>query len=156
MAVAWFAGPYVRDDVAGHGNPTRFFIAADFFEQLLAAGGTWNGPAEILGNYGLLRVVAGQGVLDAIAALAGVERIPKDRLGDQLAAQQRLRDFALELGYTVQEINARLPNLIGTYTLGDVLRFLGSRWRRYVWNGVDIVQEPIDRQPPATVDLLGI
>jgi len=160
VAVAWFIGPYVRDDTAGHEYPARFFLSADFFEQLALNGGTWAGPVEILGNHAILKVRAGAGVLQAIDDLPDVDGIAKDLLDDQLAdlppaAQQRLRDLALELGYTLQELNDRFPEPIGTYTLGDVLRFLGSRWRRPFYDGKFIVFEEFDSEPPTTVDRLG-
>lgn len=161
MAVAWFIGPYVRDDISGQGRPTRYFISSTFLQQVASAGGMLSGPAEILGNHGICKVRAGDGVLDAIASQPGVDRLNKDLLDESLsdlapAIQQRLKDIATTLGYTFQQINNRFPNPIGTYTLGDVLRFYGTRWRRPYYNvGTDeILNEGVDREPPATVDTI--
>ena len=155
MPVAWFLGPMVRDDTIGHGFPTRVtFIRAGNPPDSLNYK-----CAEVLGNYCVCKVRASDTVLDQIGALPNVDRVNKDLLNDPLsdlppAAKQRLKDIALSLGYTVQEINDRFPGDLGDYTLGDVLRFYGKRWRRPFWNGTTIEFETVDRAPPTTVDAI--
>lgn len=159
MPVAWFVGPFRRNDTLGHGRPTRVTFIREALEgQQVAINYRC---AEVLGNHAVCKVRAGDAVLDAIAALPGVDRVNKDLLDDPLsdlppAAQQRLRDIAQTLGYTLAEINARFPNPIGTYTLGDVLRFFGKRWRAPRWNGTTIAFDTPDRDPPTTVDALRV
>ena len=66
-----------------------------------------------------------------------------------------MKDIAQSLGFTAAELQERFPGDLGAYTLGDVLRFLNSRWRRPFWNGTDIEFEPDFRQPPITLDEVG-
>ena len=156
MPIAWFIAPYVRRDRAG--IPIRACLVHDYAEQIRANGGAFR-TIEILGNHALVKVRAPQAILDAGAALPGVDRLSKDRLDDPLsdlspAVKQRLRDLAEELGYSLQEINDRFPNDLGTYTLGDVLRFLATRWRRPYYDAPTdtILFEEIDRAPPTRLD----
>ena len=152
--MAWYIAPYVRDDVRGHGQPSRFCTARDG-----VGGSDFYASVEILGNYAICKVRANQATLDALAALPNVDRIPKNRLDDSLsdftpAQKLRMRDIALGLGYTLQEINARFPNDLGTYTLGDVLKFLAKRWKRPRYNvGTDeILFDTPPSDPPSTVE----
>jgi hypothetical protein len=152
VPTAWFFGPMVRDDVLGHGRPTRF----NFIRAQSPPPGLNYDWWELLGGKCVCKVTASDAVLDQIAAIPGVDRLNKDLLDEPLAdlpdaAKVRLRAFVEECGFTVQEINEHLPNPIGTYTLRQVLRFLQRRWRRWIWNGSDIVQEPIDRAPPRLI-----
>lgn len=131
MAVGWFMAPYKRRDVGG--NPGRYVSVDDFTDQVLADGGYW-AESEILGNYALVKVRASAATLSAIAAAPGVQRIPGSlQLSDTLASlttnqKTAIRNFVTgTLGYTLAEVQARFPNDLGTYTLGDLLRFVTQR-----------------------------
>ena len=157
MAVSWFIGPYARRDRAG--QPHRFWVVHDFMAQAIADAGGISQPVEILGDMAVGKVRASLTTIQAIAVLPNVDRINKDLLDESLAdltalQKQRLKDIATGLGYTLQEIQDRFPNDLGTYTLRDVLRFLGKRWRPPRWNGVNVLFDTPDRNPPATVDVI--
>jgi hypothetical protein len=130
--------PYV--DFAGVGAPrlTRA-LEINTDKSLLAQFTVDNGLLRermCLGNHAIVKVYADStATLQAIAALAGTERLPKDRLDDTLAdltaaQKQALQDRILALGYTQAEIDAALGADIGTHTLRDVVQFIISKWRR--------------------------
>lgn len=129
MAVGWFLAPYVRR--AGARRPTRYVVVDDLTAAIRADGGDWT-ETEVLGDHAIVKVRASAATLNLVAAIPGVTRIPVGRLDDPLSSltagqQQALRDKVLALGYTPAEVNAALPNPIGTYTLRQVLRFVATR-----------------------------
>lgn len=129
MSAGWFIIPYKRDITAGH--PVRYCAIDDYSADIASYGGKWS-ETEILGNQAIVKVNAPAGVLNALAAVDGFQRLPKDRIDDPLsdlsaAAKQKIRDAAIAAGYSLAEIQARFPNDLGTYTLRDVLQFLATR-----------------------------
>lgn len=112
--------------------------------------------AEALGNCAVVKVRASDGTLDLIAALPGVQRIPVARLDDPLAelpnnAKTAIRNKLLAMGYTLAELQARFPGDLGSYTLGDVLRFAVSRRRKVRWTGTEFVADGAEL-PSADLD----
>jgi hypothetical protein len=106
----------------------------DYTAQIYELGGRWS-ETEVLGNRAIVKVRAGAGVLNALAAEPGIRRLPKDRLGDSLAdlptgVKRALRDELVDMGYTPAEIQARFGSDLGVHTLRDVLRFMASRRRK--------------------------
>lgn len=127
--VSWWVAPYVRADEFG--RHIRVCKIEQYAAQMRADGGGYR-EAEILGNYCLAKVRAGASTVTAMAADVDLQRLPKDRMDDPLSSltnqqKTRLRNFVLSLGYTTQEVQARFPNDLGTYTLRDVLRFMATR-----------------------------
>ena len=113
----------------------------------------------MLGDRCIVKVRAPAGVLTALASQPGIKRLPKDRLDDSLsdlppAIKQALRDEALDMGYTLAEIQARFPNDLGTYTLRDVVHFMATRRLKSRWTGIAIVLDGIIQscKPVAQVD----
>jgi hypothetical protein len=103
----------------------------DFTPQIYGEGGRW-AETEILGNRAIVKVRASVATLTTIAGTAGFRRLPKDRLDDSLAdlpqnIKKKLRDEALDAGYTIAQFNARFPGGLGSVTLRNVLRFLATR-----------------------------
>lgn len=131
--MAWFIAPYKRGTAYPGipGSIRRYCIVRDLAVQIQADGGRWH-AVEVLGNRAVVKVVgASVATLNAIAALPGVVRVPKDLLNDPLstlsgAQRTAIRNQVLDAGYTTAEVNARFPNLANN-TLGDVLRFLATR-----------------------------
>lgn len=134
MALAWFGCPY-KVNTTDPNNPFRYCAMDDFTAQILADGGAWR-EGEILGDYALVKVRASAATLTAINAAPGMLRVPNhfdlsDTLGDLTAPQRTaILNFALARGYTQAQIDAALPANWQNVTLGQVLRFLSSRWRR--------------------------
>lgn len=129
MPIAWFLCPYKRRQSAD--MPTRYCAMDDFTASIFADGGNWS-EAEILGGEAIVKVRASDPTLTAINAAPGFLRIPAARLDDPLssltgAQKSAILSKAQALGYSLAEIQSRFPNNLGTYTLGDVLRFLASR-----------------------------
>lgn len=135
MPVSWYLCPYERITGPG-GRPTRAPAIRDFAAQIGADGGDWR-ASECLGDAAVAKVRASQATLDAIAAAAGIVRIPPrftdltQTLGDLTSGERTaIRNKLLALGYTSTEIsNALGGNLSGwrTKTLRDVLRFALTR-----------------------------
>lgn len=87
---------------------------------------------ECLGNYAVVKVRATAATLQALNDLAGVRRLPKDRLDDALdtlTQQQKitLRDWIEALGYPRAEWQSVLGTDLGAITLRQVLRFILTR-----------------------------
>lgn len=128
-AVSWWVAPYVRADE--YGRVVRVCKIEQYASLIAAEGGSYR-AAEILGGYCVAKVRANAAAVTALAADADLQRLPKDRIDDPLSTltnqqKTRLRNFILSLGYTAQEVQARFPNDLGTYTLRDVLRFMATR-----------------------------
>ena len=129
MPIGWFIIPYKRrieDD-----NPARYPEIDDYTVDIKAAGGQWS-ETEVLGNYCIVKVRASVGVLNAIAAVPGFKRLPKDRLDDPLSdlsvqVLKLIRDILEDMGYPLAEIKARFGNDLSIYTLRDVLKFATRR-----------------------------
>jgi hypothetical protein len=125
VAIGWFFAPYKRRPAD---SPTRYCAMNDFNTQIEADGGAWR-EAECLGNYAVCKVRASVGTLAAIRDTAGFQRINVTLLSDPLSSltvnqRQGIRDFLVgTLGFPLAELQERFPNDLGTYTLGDVLRF---------------------------------
>lgn len=133
MPIGWFIAPYKRLLVGVRG-PTRYCAMDDFTTLIWADGGDWT-ETEILGNRAVVKVRASSTTLTAINAAVGFTRLPKDALDIALSdltngQKQALRDEALDQGYTLSEIQDRFPNDLGSYTLGEVLRFMATRRRK--------------------------
>lgn len=129
--MAWFFVPYKRRTVAGRIG--RYCAADDVTTAILADGGAWS-EAEILGQYAIVKVRASASTLTQLNGLPNVRRLPVDRLDDPLssltnAQRTNLRDFAVSLGYTLAEFNARFPGGIATVTLRELLKFMATRRR---------------------------
>lgn len=125
--VAWFVAPYKRVPTA---KPLRYCAMNDFTAQIRADGGDWR-EIEGLGNRCLVKVRASAATLSAITAAPGMTRLPLTRLDARLSAlsatqRTALRQLLLDGGYTLDELNAAIPNL-SQATLRDVLRFAVSR-----------------------------
>lgn len=134
MALAWFLAPY-KVGTDEEGQPFRYVAVHDFTAQILADGGVWR-EAEMLGDFAVVKVRASAATLTAINAAPGVLRVPNhttltDTLGDLTAGQRTaILNFALARGFTQAQIDAALPANWANVTLGQVLRFLISRWQR--------------------------
>lgn len=130
MAIAWFICPYRR--VVGADHPTRYCAMDNYTAQIVADGGVW-AETEVLGGVALVKVRASDETLDTIAADVSITRIPAvwrltDTLSSLTAGQKNaILNKVQALGYSLVEIQTRFPDDIGTYTLGDVLRFVASR-----------------------------
>lgn len=130
MTIAWFIAPYKHDPLNIH--PGRYCSMNDYIDLIVADGGAWAGT-EVLGNVDLVKVRASDATLATIAADVNIMRIPShwklsDTLGDLTAGQKNaILNKAQALGYSLAEIQTRFPADLGTYTLGDVLRFIATR-----------------------------
>ena len=131
MALAWFICPYKRRN-PGEVPPMRYCAMDDHTAAIRADGGDWS-ETEILGDHALVKVRAAEATLVTVNADTGFIRVPahvalSDTLGDLTAGQRNaLKNKALALGYTQQEIDAALPANWSAVTLGQVLRFLARR-----------------------------
>lgn len=130
MPIGWYIVPYKR--VLPYDGPLlaeRYCEIEDYAANLNARA-----YVEILGNRAIVKVRAGNAVLQALNGITGFKRLPKDTLTSPLSdlsngVKADLRDEALDQGYTLAEIQARFGSDLGAYTLGDVLRFMASRRR---------------------------
>ena len=166
MPTAYFLAPYKRQP--GEARPSRYVIVNDLTRQIWAdngwpAGNVPGSPefwseTEVLGQHAIVKVRASAAMLTSVGALAGVTRLPVDRLDDPLSSltnpqKTALRNRVLALGYTAAEIDAALPNNLGTYTLRDVLGFIATRRRKVRYDaGTDTI---IDDGPVQPVRPLG-
>jgi hypothetical protein len=129
LKIAWYIAPYKRD-LRVNGFPTRYCAMNDYTQQIIYTDcGKWV-ETEVLGNRCIVKVKAEESTL---LTLNGVfKRIPKDLLDDSLSdlsasVKTGLRNEVLDMGYTLSEINNKLPNPLGTYTLRDVLKFMATK-----------------------------
>jgi len=131
LQTAWMLCDYVRRNPGGV-PPQRYCRMDDFTIQIRADGGDWS-ETEILGNHAIVKVRAEAATLTTINAAPGFLRIPNhvnlnDTLGDLTAGQkQTLLNKAVALGYSLDEIQAALPNNWANVTLRRVLSFLAQR-----------------------------
>lgn len=139
--IAWYIAPYKREDSEGfdktkplsmHNHPGRYCAIEDYGKQIYANGGNW-AVTEVLGDRAIVKVKAEPSTLATLNIV--FKRMPKDRLDDplldlSLAVKIAIINKILDMGYTIQEINDRLPNDLGTYTLRDVLKMMATRRRK--------------------------
>jgi hypothetical protein len=127
--IGWFLAPYKRR--AGEGQPTRYCAMDDFTPQIVADGGGWS-EAETLGNQAVVKVVASQATLDAIAATPGFMAVPRKwaRLVDSLVSMTNgernlIQSRLLQLGYTQAEINAVMGSSLTAWRTKTLEQLLG-------------------------------
>jgi len=152
MPIGWYIVPYKITQMEQGGPNNKRYCAMDDYTNIIIYqdGGNWS-ETEVLGNRAIVKVKAS---LATLTMLNGVfKRVPKDRLDDPLSdlsteIKQALKNEALDMGYTIEEIQERLPNPIGTYTLRDVLKFYATKRRKPRWNDStsEIVCDGIDQQ----------
>lgn len=153
MPVGWFVAEYT----VTRGQPVRWPLPHNVLQQLNEAGAPW-AAAEMLGQRALVKVRAPDAALSAIAGLAGVRRLPKDRLDDPLsdlpkAARDALQQLVLDMGYTRAEVRTRFGNDLGAFTLRDVILFMLGRRRRVRWDRTtDQVVEDGPELPGASLE----
>lgn len=132
MPIGWFIVPYKRSTKPNM-PIMRYPEIDDYTPDIEAAGGKWS-ETEVLGNRCIVKVRASTGVLNAIAAVDGFQRLPKNRLDDPLsdlstAAQTKIKNALLDMGYPLSEIKEKFGNNVDLtlYTLRDVLKFATRR-----------------------------
>ena len=155
MAICWYIIPYKRQLPNSGPFPVRYCEIDDYTSEIYAAGGAWT-ETEILGDRAIVKLRAPDAFQTQATALW--KRLPKDRIDDSLsdlsnAAKKKIRDEILDQGYTIQQINDRLPNDFGTYTLRQVLHFMATKRRkpRYDRDLDEIFIDGID-QPCRSID----
>jgi hypothetical protein len=137
MPKAFFICAMKTKPKQGSAEPGRYCAMDDLTPLIRGVHGAW-AEAEFLGKRALVKVLATQAVLDAIAATPGFRRIPLSVLDDPLssltlAQRLALRNELTDAGYTLAELNAAIPDLANA-TLRDVLRFALRRRRRCRWD----------------------
>jgi hypothetical protein len=153
--LSWWVGPYDRKD---RGERKGRVCAADrYTSTVYAEGGEWR-EIEILGNKCLFKLRSSASTIAIYAADADFQRLPKNAMGTALSdltnpQKTALRNFITGLGYSLAELQARFPNDLGTYTLGDVIRFMASRRKNITYNsGTDTIEEGSADLPGLKVD----
>jgi hypothetical protein len=151
MPIGWYIIPYKRRP--NRPIPSRYPEIDDYSDQIRVAGGQWS-ETEVLGDRCIVKVRAPVGVLNAIDAVPGFKRIPRDRLDDSLSdlpvgVRTALRNEVLSMGYTEQEVHDRFGSDLGSYTLRQVLRFMATRRldTRYDSNSDEIILDGQERTP---------
>lgn len=138
MPAAWFIARFnttvnltatMRDTLPEDQWPFPFAVRtpAIDFAQLNAQANVRFRHVELT-NRIIIKIVASNGVLNAVEALPNVKRMPTALLNDPLSSltanqRQAIRDELLDQGYTLVEINAQFPNLAQA-TLKQVLRYM--------------------------------
>ena len=128
--IGWYIAPYkIKQEVLDGLHNMRYCAMDDYTSIIFGEGGNWT-ETEILGNRAIVKVRASETTLTMLNGI--FRRIPKDRLDDPLsdlpvAVKTALKNEALDMGYTIAELQERFPNDLGTYTLRDVLRFYAKR-----------------------------
>ena len=128
--IGWYIAPYkIKQEVLDGLHNMRYCAMDDYTKTIFAEGGNWT-ETEVLGNRAIVKVRASKSTLTTLNGI--FRRIPKDRLDDPLsdlpvAVKTALKNEALDMGYTIAELQERFPNDLGTYTLRDVLRFYAKR-----------------------------
>lgn len=125
MAAAWFIAKYnVVVNYPAFPYATR--TSAIDEAQLAANGARWKSIE--LTNRLIYKIVASNAVLNAVANLPNVKRLPTDLLDNPLSdltanQRQAIRDELVDQGYSLAEINAQFPNLANA-TLRQALKFM--------------------------------
>ena len=133
MPVGWYIVPYKHKvQRFWTGSPIRYCAIDDYTQQIVAAGGKWT-ETEILGNRAIVKLRASQVILNQADTL--FKRLPKDRLDDPLsdlpvAVRQALKNEVLDQGYTIEEVQSRFGDDLGSYTLRQVLKFMATRRKK--------------------------
>jgi len=115
-------------------RPSRTCRISEFRDAILADSGKFR-VVEVLGNHAIVKVLATVETLQAIAAADGINRFPKDQLNDSLSSlTTNQKDFLntkiQALGYSLSEIRDRFGDDLGSYTLGDVIKFIAKRRKK--------------------------
>lgn len=138
MALAYVVAPYLREFTA---DWNRRCALDEFFGPQRPGQRPWEQPfreVEILGDHALALVDADAATLSALSAVNGIVGLPRVTLTTPLseltlAERREVRDLALGLGYTLDEIKAwagRTDGDLGSLTLRQVLGRLATRRRR--------------------------
>ncbi len=128
--IGWYVAPYkIKQEVPDGLRNMRYCAMDDYTNTIFAESGNWS-ETEILGNRAIVKVRASESTLTILNDV--FKRIPKNRLDDTLSdlsttVKQALKNEALDMGYSIVELQERFPNDLGTYTLKDVLRFYAKR-----------------------------
>ncbi len=133
--IGWYIVPYKRLD-NNTVRPYRYPAILDYTQQIKNDGGKW-AETDVLGNRAIVKVKATTATLTTIDGV--FKRIPASILNNKLsslttAQKTALRNEMLDMGYTLAEIQEKLPNDLGTYTLRDVLKFMATRRLRPRYN----------------------
>lgn len=127
MPIGWYIVPYKQRETD---FSMRYCVMDDYTQEIIYEyGGAWT-ETEILGDRAIVKVRTRQAILDVLDER--FTRIPRDRLDDPLSDLRpniinRLRDWALDCGYTLDEIHDAFPGGLEDYTLRDYLHFLAQR-----------------------------
>ncbi len=139
--IAWYISPYkIKKEPLGATHHNRRYCAMnDYTSVIFGEGGNWT-EVEVLGNRAIVKVRASAGTLTILNG--AFKRIPKDILNDSLSdlpsgAKQALKNEAIDMGYSIAELQARFPNDLGTYILKDVLKFYAKRRRKPRYDAID-------------------
>jgi hypothetical protein len=138
--IGWYICPYKRRDIhfdktkpVSKGNsPTRYCAMDDYTNLIIYTdGGNWS-ETEVLGDRAIVKVKCSASTLTTINNGGVCRRIPLNALDNSLstltvAQRTAIRNELSNAGYTEQEIQARFPNNLRTYTLRDILKFLATR-----------------------------
>jgi len=123
----------IKPSIPSFGGRYLYCRMFDFHGQIKANGGIW---AEVVvgTGYAVVKVRAPEAGLDFLAAQSGIMRVPLNLLDDSLGTltpqqRQTLRDVVEAMGYSVEEINAALPDW-RVITLRQLFHFIFSRRRR--------------------------
>jgi len=133
MPIAWYIVPWKREIGPEYeAMPGRYCAINDYSKEIFAAGGNW-ASVEVLGGRHIVKVQAPTNILSALDLQ--YKRLPKDRLDDSLSdlpsnVRIALKNELLDMGYSLEEIWAKLGNDIGQFTLRDVLKFAAQRRRK--------------------------
>lgn len=125
MPVGWFIAKYnVVVNYPAFPLATR---TSPIDEAQLDTNGARYRTVELT-NRLIYKIVASNAVLNAVANLANVKRLPTDLLDNSLSdltanQRQAIRDELTDQGYSLAEINAQFPNLANA-TLRQVLRYM--------------------------------
>lgn len=161
MPIGWFVCPY--EVVTDNTGTYRRCAVERFRGQVVTDGGKLS-YGEILGDHGIAKVRAAVATLDTINAEPGFVRIPRranldEPLSDLSAAEKNaIKNKLLALGYTAAQLQAALGADMGSKTLGDLLRFAASRWRRPIGivGGVTVFESVDWPRQPATVESVSV
>lgn len=134
----WFLCKYLQDPTLPRVPPAFYPAFALYNEDIQREGGTWK--MEHVGNIWCLIKAR---ISDTLAQTIGLDincrRIPMNILDRPLsdlnnAQRNGLRDLAVEMGYTLEEIRSALGNNLANVTLRQLLRFLASRRIKARWD----------------------
>lgn len=138
MATGWYIVPYKRVESGMFSSlPTRYCEMDDYTHDIIYVyGGAWT-ESEVLGDRAIVKVRTRQAILDVLDNR--FTRLPKDRLDDPLSdlspsVINHMRDWALDCGYSLDEIHEAFAGGLENYTLRDYLHFLAQRRLKPRWD----------------------